>query len=145
MDIPSILVDNYFKIIESINVRSISVVIIVVIIFIEFIELFIKPEDIEDSIRKGPKKNKAEKSDFLRKIVKINNDKKTPPKKEKVKPYNKDNESNYFVSSVNNSIKEEPIMITDEKEVLGSKTIEINTVLDGNNLYLERVEKTSEE
>jgi len=145
MGILSILVDNYFKIMESLNVRSISVVIIVIIILIEFLELFIKPEDIEATIRKTRKKNKAEKSNFLRRIVKINKDKKTPPKKDKVDSFNKDTEGNYFVSSMNDSIKEAPIMITDEKEVLGTKTVEINTVLDGNKLYLERINKTSEE
>lgn len=145
MGILSIIVDNYFRIMESINVRSISVVIIIVIILIEFLEIFIKPEDIEASVRKIPKKNKAEKSNFLRRIVKINKDKKTQPNKEKVNPFNKDNEGNYFVNSIKNSIKEVPIIITDDKEVLGTKTIVINTVLDGNNLYLERIEKTGEE
>ena len=145
MGILSIIVDNYFRIMESINVRSISIVIIVVIILIELLELFIKPEDLEATILKTPKKNKTAKSNFLRRIVKIKDDKKPTSKKEKTNPFNKDNEGNYFVSTIKNNIKEAPIMIPGGKEVLGSKIIEINTVLDGNNLYLERITKKGEE
>ena len=144
MGILSILVDNYFKLMESINVRSISVVIIVVIILIEFLEIFIKPEEIGTSINKISKKNIFEKSNFLKGIVNINNEKKPTPNKIKTTPFNKDVEGNYFVSNVNIIKEEKPIIMSNEKEVLGSKTININTVLDGNNLYLERIENTRE-
>lgn len=145
MGILSIIVDNYFKIMESINVRSISVVIIVLIILIELLEMLIKPEEIGASIHKISKKKKSEKSNFLRRIVNINKEEKTAPNKIKITPFNKDVEGNYFISDVNKIKEETSIIISDEKEVLGSKIININTVLDGNNLYLERIEKTGDE
>lgn len=145
MNILSILVDTYFRIMKSINVRSISIVIIVVIILIEILEIFIKPEDIEASFQSRPRKNKAGKSNFLRKLVKLDKKKKDPVTNVKIHRFSKDYDGNYFIVDANKKIKETPIMVTEEKEILGSKSIEINTVLDGNNLYLERIEKSVEE
>ena len=137
MNIISYLIDNYFKIMKSINVRSVSIAIIVLIILIEFLELFIKPEDTEMPHEK-PVKNKEEKSSLLRKMVKL--DKKTGEKKDK-KSFEKDEMNNYYKVDNNESDIENSIPINEELEILGSKTIEINTVIDGNRIYMEKKEK----
>lgn len=137
MSIISYLIDNYFKIMKSINVRSVSIAIIVLIILIEFLELFIKPEDTEQP-QKNQAKNKEEKSSLLRKMVKL--DKKTIEKKDK-KPFEKDELNNYYKVNYNESGTEKSMPINEELEVLGSKTIEINTIIEGNRIYMEKKEK----
>ena len=137
MNIISYLIDTYFKIMESVNVRSVSIAIIVLIILIEFIELFIKPEEIQTTQPKVVK-NKEEKSNLLKKIVKIN---KKPKTKEPKKQFEKDKSNNYYVSEKTRQSEEKKIPINEELEVLGSKTIEINTVIEGNRIYMEKKEK----
>ena len=122
---------------KSINVRSVSIAIIVLIILIEFLELFIKPENTELPHEK-PSKNKEEKSSLLRKMVKL--DKKTGERKDK-KSFEKDEMNNYYKVDNNESDVEKSIPINEELEILGSKTIEINTVIEGNRLYIEKKEK----
>lgn len=137
MNIIEYLLDNYFKIMESVNVRSVSIAIIVLIILIEIVELFIKPEDVEVTPIK-PVKNKEEKTNLLKKIVNMN---KKPKKKEEKKLFEKDKENNYYVPEKTRPVEEKNIPINEELELLGSKTIEINTVIDGNRIYMEKKEK----
>ena len=140
MTIVSTLLNYYFQAMKSINVRSVSIAIIVIIILIEFIELFIKPEDVEPT-RKQPVKNKEEKSSFLRKLVKLDNKERKPEKKKQIKPYKKDELNNYYIKEENKVYNVESLTDAEEAEILGSKIIEINTVIDGNRLYIEKVEK----
>ena len=137
MNIVEYILDNYFKIMKSINVRSVSIAIIVLIILIEFIELFINPEDTENSEIKHVK-NKQEKSNFLKKIVNIN---RNPQIKEPKITFEKDKDNNYFISEQREQSEEKIIPISEESEILGSKIIEINTVIDGNRIYMEKKEK----
>ena len=137
MTIVSTLLNYYFQAMKSINVRSVS---IAIIILIEFIELFIKPEDVEPT-RKQPVKNKEEKSSFLRKLVKLDNKERKPEKKKQIKPYKKDELNNYYIKEENKVYNVESLTDAEEAEILGSKIIEINTVIDGNRLYIEKVEK----
>ena len=137
MSIITYLIDTYFEIMKSVNVRSVSIAIIVLIILIEVIELFIKPEDMETPQLK-PVKNKEEKTNLLKKIIKIN---KKPEKKEPKKPFEKDILNNYYVPEKIEHVEEKNIPMNEELEVLGSKTIEINTVIEGNRIYMEKKEK----
>ena len=137
MSIITYLIDTYFEIMKSVNVRSVSIAIIVLIILIEVIELFIKPEDMETPQLK-PVKNKEEKTNLLKKIIKIN---KKPEKKEPKKPFEKDKLNNYYVPEKIEHVEEKNIPMNEELEVLGSKTIEINTVIEGNRIYMEKKEK----
>jgi len=138
MNIITYLIDNYFKIMKSVNVRSISIAIIVLIILIEIIELFIKPEETAMPQAKTIK-NKEEKTNLLKKIVNINE---KPSKKEPKKLFQKDKQNNYYAPEKVRPIEENNIPINQELELLGSKTIEINTVIDGNRIYMEKKEKT---
>ena len=137
MNIITYLIDNYFKIMKSVNVRSISIAIIVLIILIEIIELFIKPEETAIPQAKTIK-NKEEKTNLLKKIVNIN---KKPSKKEPKKLFQKDKQNNYYTPEKVRPIEENNIPINQELELLGTKTIEINTVIDGNRIYMEKKEK----
>lgn len=137
MNIIEYLLDNYFEIMKSVNVRSVSIAIIVLIILIEIIELFVKPEDVELPQPK-PVKNKEEKTNLLKKIANIN---KKPAKKEAKKLFEKDKQNNYYVPEKTRPVEEKNIPINEEAELLGSKTIEINTVIDGNRIYMEKKEK----
>ena len=137
MSIITYLIDTYFEIMKSVNVRSVSIAIIVLIILIEVIELFIKPEDMETPQLK-PVKNKEEKTNLLKKIIKIN---KKPEKKEPKTPFEKDKLNNYYVPEKIEHVEEKNIPMNEELEVLGSKTIEINTVIEGNRIYMEKKEK----
>ena len=137
MSIITYLIDTYFEIMKSVNVRSVSIAIIVLIILIEVLELFIKPEDMETPQLK-PVKNKEEKTNLLKKIIKIN---KKPEKKEPKKPFEKDKLNNYYVPEKIEHVEEKNIPMNEELEVLGSKTIEINTVIEGNRIYMEKKEK----
>ena len=136
MSIITYLIDTYFEIMKSVNVRSVSIAIIVLIILIEIVELFIKPED--EIPQTKPVKNKEEKTNLLKKIVNIN---KKPQKKETKKLFEKDKENNYYVPEKTRPVEEKNIPINEELELLGSKTIEINTVIDGNRIYMEKKEK----
>ena len=141
MNIIEYLLDNYFKIMKSVNVRSVSIAIIVLIILLEIVELFIKPEDVE-TLQTKPVKNKEQKTNLLKKIVNINKKpKKKEPKKEPKKLFEKDKENNYYVPEKTRPVEEKNIPINEEAELLGSKTIEINTVIDGNRIYMEKKEK----
>lgn len=137
MSIITYLIDTYFEVMKSVNVRSVSIAIIVLIILIEVIELFITPEDMETPQLK-PVKNKEEKTNLLKKIIKIN---KKPDKKEPKKPFEKDKLNNYYVPEKIEHVEENKIPMNEELEVLGSKTIEINTVIEGNRIYMEKKEK----
>jgi len=137
MSIIDYILDNYFEIMKSVNVRSVSIAIIVLIILIEIVELFIKPEDVEVS-QPRPVKNKEEKTNLLKKIVNIN---KKPKTTEPKKLFEKDKENNYYVPEKTRPVEEKNIPINEELELLGSKTIEINTVIDGNRIYMEKKEK----
>ena len=137
MNIITYLIDNYFKIMKSVNVRSISIAIIVLIILIEIIEVFIKPEETAIPQAKTIK-NKEEKTNLLKKIVNIN---KKPSKKESKKLFQKDKQNNYYTPEKVRPIEENNIPINQELELLGTKTIEINTVIDGNRIYMEKKEK----
>lgn len=137
MNIVTYLIDTYFKLMKSVNVRSVSIAIIVLIILIEFIELFIKPEDMETPQPK-PVKNKEEKTSLLKKIANIN---KKPEKKEPKKLFEKDKLNNYYAPEKIVQVEEKNIPMNEELEVLGSKTIEINTVIEGNRIYMEKKEK----
>lgn len=138
MSIISTLLDNYFQIMKSINVRRVSITIIVLIILIELIELFIKPEDVEPNRRSF--KNKEEKSSLLRRIVKLVDKERKPEEGEPANVYKKDEFNNYYVKETN-KVHLDKIDVNEEVEILGSRTVEINTVIDENRLYMERIEK----
>ncbi|MCW4050845.1 MAG: hypothetical protein NWE89_14025 [Candidatus Bathyarchaeota archaeon] len=147
MDIIASLIELYFNLMDSINVRNISMAIIVVIIIIEFIEFFIKPEDIEQLTELKPIVKSEKKSfvlqikNILGRINKYGTDKQTKqkePKSSTKKPVNDIDVNSY---SIKNNKIETKTKTDNKKEIIGSKTITIRTVIDGNYVYLERIEK----
>lgn len=141
MSLISTLMDYYFQLMKSINVRSLSIVIIVIIVLIEFVEMFVKPENIDSPDQNASLIKKEEKSNFLRRMVNIENKEKNKVGGEGKNEYKKDDRNNYYVKENLKNSQNITVSSEEDLEVLGSKVIEINTIIDGNRLYMERREK----
>ncbi len=59
MDVAATIIELYFALMESINIRNVSIAIIIIIIGIEFIEYYISPD--EDETPEPRKKKTAKK------------------------------------------------------------------------------------
>jgi len=139
MDIVGAIIDLYFRVMESLNVRNVSVAILVLIIGIEFIEFFTEEETENLEERKRPRK-KPDVKKLLglgrdRKGVLIMADEKgVSGVPEGVK------ENGRPTRARSPSLKSLGFSSEEEAEVIGSRTYTIRTVLEGNHIYLEKVE-----
>ena len=141
MDIVSTVIDLYFRVMESLNVRNISIAILVLIIGIEFIEFFAEKDEMEDI---DEKRRTRKKKPDVKKILGLGRERKgmllmadeadvsDTPKRVKA--------SNRPTQAKRPSLKGMGFASEDRAEVIGSRTYTIRTVLDGNHIYLEKVE-----
>lgn len=140
MDIISTVIDLYFRVMDSLNVRNISVAILVLIIGIEFLEFFAETDEMENV---GDNRRTRKKPD-IKKILGFGRERKgmllmadeagvsETPKSVTV--------SKRPTQAQRPSLKSLGFASEDRVEVIGSRTYTIRTVLDGNHIYLEKVE-----
>jgi len=139
MDIVASVIDLYFSVMESLNVRNISVAILVLIIGIEFIE-FLAEEDESKTLgerRKPRKKPDVKKLLGLggdRKSVLIMADEESNGKSREVVEHRRPAQAQRA------SLKTLGFASEEGSEIIGSRTYTIRTVLEGNHIYLEKVE-----
>lgn len=141
MDIISTVIDLYFRVMESLNVRNISIAILVLIIGIEFMEFFAEKDEMENI---GEKIRTRKKKPDIKKILSFGRERKgmllmadeadvsDTPKSVTV--------SNRPTQAQRPRLKALGFAPEDRAEVIGSRTYTIRTVLDGNHIYLEKVE-----
>lgn len=141
MDIISTVIDLYFRVMESLNVRNISIAILVLIIGIEFMEFFAETDERENI---GDKRRTRKKKPNIKKILSFGRERKgmllmadeadvsDTPKSVTV--------SNRPTQAQRPRLKALGFASEDRAEVIGSRTYTIRTVLDGNHIYLEKVE-----
>ncbi len=140
MDIVSTVIDLYFRVMESLNVRNVSVAILVLIIGIEFIEFFAE----EDEQEKIGERRRARKKPDVKKLLGLGRDRKgvlvmadekgvsgAPKRAKETGPQTRGRKP---------SLKAFGFASEDVAEVIGSRTYTIRTVLEGNHIYLEKVE-----
>jgi len=140
MDIVSTVIDLYFRVMESLNVRNISIAILVLIIGIEFIEFFAEKDEMENV---GDKRRTRKKPD-VKKILGLGRERKgmllmadeadISDTLESVKVSNRPTKAQRLNHKAMGFASE------DRAEIIGSRTYTIRTVLDGNHIYLEKVE-----
>jgi len=139
MDIISTVIDLYFRVMESLNVRNISIAILVLIIGIEFIEFFTE----EETENLGERRRERKKPD-VKKLLGLSRNRNgvlvmADEKGVDVAP----DGVKEFVRSTRMrrpGMKALGFASEEAAEVIGSKTYTIRTVLEGNHVYLERVE-----
>lgn len=141
MDIISTVIDLYFRVMESLNVRNISIAILLLIIGIEFMEFFAEKDEMENV---GEKRRTRKKKPDIKKILSFGRERKgmllmadeadvsDTPKRVTV--------SNRPTQAQRPRLKALGFASEDRAEVIGSRTYTIRTVLDGNHIYLEKVE-----
>jgi len=139
MDIVGTVIDLYFRVMESLNVRNVSVAILVLIIGIEFIEFFAE----EETENLGETRRKRRKPD-VKKLIGLSrnrngvlvmaDEKDVAGAPEGVK------ETGRSTQTRRPSMKALGFAAEEAAEVIGSKTYTIRTVLEGNHVYLEKVE-----
>jgi hypothetical protein len=138
MGIVGTIIDLYFRVMESLNVRNVSVAILVLIIGIEFIEFFAEEDETESPGERTRRKPDVKKLLGLgqdRKGVLIMADEKgVSGASEGVKKPRR------LTQAKRPSLKSLGFSSEEEAEVIGSRTYTIRTVLDGNHIYLEKVE-----
>jgi len=141
MDIVTAVIDLYFRVMESLNVRNISIAIIVLIIGIEFTEFFAEKDELEDV---GARSRTRKKKPDVKKILGLGRERNGML-------YMADEadvgDTSRSVTAANRpaqargpSSKALGFASEDKAEVIGSRTYTIRTVLDGNHIYLEKVE-----
>jgi hypothetical protein len=141
MDIVATVIDLYFRVMESLNVRNVSVAILVLIIGIEFIEFFAEGDESEN-LGEGRKKRK--KPD-VKKLLGLGRDRNgvliMAADEKGVGSAPEGVEGNGRQTQARRpSLKALGFASEDGAEVIGSKTYTIRTVLEGNHIYLEKVE-----
>lgn len=141
MYIVSTVIDLYFRVMESLNVRNISIAILVLIIGIEFMEFFAEKDEMENI---GEKRRTRKKKPDIKKILSFGRERKgmllmadeadvsDTPKSVTV--------SNRPTQAQRPRLKAMGFASEDRAEVIGSRTYTIRTVLDGNHIYLEKIE-----
>ena len=146
MDIISSIIDLYFSVMDSVNVRNVSIAIIVIIIGIEFIEFFIDPEEAEkvrETNYRAKKKNR-----FIKQLFGLDKKRVEAPHRNRLDESDRAsilnvNSKGASVSGQTSAMPEDSAMLhvgDDGVEVIGSKTFTIRTILDGNHIYMEKVE-----
>ncbi len=140
MDIVSTVIDLYFRVMESLNVRNVSIAILVLIIGIEFIEYFSE----EDETEEGGERRRTRKKPDVKKILGLSRDGNGLLKmadergvRDAPRSFKTTNRS---TQAQRPSVKALGLASEDGSEVIGSRTYTIRTVLDGNHIYLEKIE-----
>ena len=140
MDIVSTVIDLYFRVMESLNVRNISIAILVLIIGIEFIEFFAEKDEMENF---GDKRRSRKKPD-VEKILGLGRRRKSMLLMADEEGFSDTPKSatatNHVTQSQRPRHKAMGFASEDGAEIIGSRTYTIRTVLDGNHIYLEKVE-----
>jgi hypothetical protein len=140
MDIISTVIDLYFRVMESLNVRNVSVAILVLIIGIEFIEFFAEKDEAENvGERRRAKKPDVKKMLGLARgrngVLMVADETGAGDASKSVSA------SSHPTKTRRPSLKALGFTSEDGAEVIGSRTYTIRTVLDGNHIYLEKVEE----
>ena len=149
MDVISSIIELYFKLIDSINLRNVSIVIIVIIIGIKFLEFFVDTDESEETDVKKRKPRKKKDNTYFKKLfglegkkksVRSGLDKSGPSASQPEAPTTGRNPGQGYLAEYDEALSSG----RDKVQVIGSKTYTLRTVLDANYIYLEEVEeKTS--
>jgi hypothetical protein len=128
---------------DSLNVRNISIAILVLIIGIEFMEFFSEKDELEDVGERRRTRKKPDVKKILglgreRNGVLITTDEAGVSDTPKRVPA-----TNRSTQAQRPSLKALGFASEDEAEVIGSRTYTIRTVLDGNHIYLEKIDGQS--
>lgn len=144
MDLISSIIDIYFKLMEYVNVKNVSILIIVIIIGIEFVEFFSGSEEEEGSESQKKRTGKRVKNKLIRKVFGLES------KNKKILERMGVNEAQVAQGSSEEASgrSQRPLGELEnllpppgtEARVIGSKTYTVRTVLDGNYIYMEKVE-----
>ena len=146
MDLISSIIELYFKLIDSINLRNVSIVIIVIIIGIKFLEFFVDTDEIEETDVKKRKPRKRRDNTYFKKLFGLEGKKKSvrsgldrgrPSASQPEAPATGRNPGQGYLAEYDESLSSG----RDKVQVIGSKTYTVRTVLDGNYIYLEEVEE----
>jgi hypothetical protein len=145
MDLISSIIDTYFKLIEYVNVKNVSILIIIIIIGIEFVEFFSGSEEEEGSESHKKRPGKQINNKLIRKVFGLES------KNKKILERMGVNEAQVAQGSSKEDgvCSKRPLGELEnllpppgtEARVIGSKTYTIRTVLDGNYIYMEKVEE----
>jgi len=141
MDLISSIIDIYFKLMEYVNVKNVSILIIVIIIGIEFVEFFSGSEEEEGSESHKKRTGKRVKNKLIRRVFGLESKNKKILERMGVNEAQGSSEeasgrSQRPLGELENLL---PPAGT-EARVIGSKTYTVRTVLDGNYIYMEKVE-----
>jgi len=141
MDLISSIIDIYFKLMEYVNVKNVSILIIVIIIGIEFVEFFSGSEEEEGSESHKKRTGKRVKNKLIRRVFGLESKNKKILERMGVNEAQGSSEeasgrSQRPLGELENLL---PPPGT-EARVIGSKTYTVRTVLDGNYIYMEKVE-----
>jgi hypothetical protein len=145
MDVVASIIELYFALMESINVRNVSIAIILVIIGIEFIEYYISPDedDLKETHRKKP--GKQGKNKLIRRVFGL--EAKNKEMLERVSAEEPQAMRRQVVAAPLGAGMKEGEGLEDVlppagagARVIGSRTYTVQTVLDGNYVYLEKLD-----
>jgi hypothetical protein len=147
MDLVASIIELYFKLIDSINLRNVSIVIIVIIIGIEFLEYFTDAgEGEEDNVKEKPRKKRE--NTYFKKLFGLAGKKRSVRGEldlngaSNLKKSHEDHDPLPVVDQSYISKYDEGLSSGKNKvQIIGSKTYTVRTVLDGNYIYLEEVEE----
>jgi len=145
MDLIASIIDTYFKLMEYVNVKNVSILIIVIIIGIEFLEFFTGSEGEEGPEGHKKRTGKQVNNKLIRKVFGLESRNKkmlermgvTEEQTTQRSPEEANGRSQKPVGELENLL---PPPGT-EARVIGSKTYTVRTVLDGNYIYMEKVEE----
>jgi len=146
MDLISSIIELYFNLIDSINLRNVSIVIIVIIIGIEFLEFFVDTGEGEETDVKERKPRKRRDNTYFKKLfglegkkrgVRSGLDKSGPGASQPEAPAAGSNPGQGYLAEYDEALS----LGKGNVQVIGSKTYTVRTVLDGNYIYLEEVEE----
>lgn len=146
MDWVSSIIEIYFKLIDSINLRNVTIVIIVIIIGIEFLEFFADADESEETDVKERKPRKRRDSTYFKKLFGLEGkkrsvrgglDKTGPSASPSEAPVTAPDPGQGYLADYDEVLSSGKNKV----QVIGSKTYTVRTVLDGNYIYLEEVEE----
>lgn len=145
MDLAATIIELYFALMESINIRNVSIAIIIIIIGIEFIEYYISPDEDEDT---EPRKKKTPKKQVGGKLVRrlFGLEGRNKELLERMSEEEPSIAAPAASAPPRAGLREAKTMVEalppsePGARVLGSRTYTVRTVLDGNYVYLEKID-----
>jgi hypothetical protein len=145
MDLISSIIDTYFKLIEYVNVKNVSILIIVIIIGIEFVEFFSGSEEEEGSESHKKRTGKQVNNKIIRKVFGLESrNKKMLERIGVTEAQTTQRSSDEAPDRGQRPVSELEYLLPSpgtESKVIGSKTYTVRTVLDGNYIYMDKVEE----